>query len=451
MDTQKTNLSVLMLPWLAHGHISPFLELSKLLAKRNFHVYLCSTPINLSSIKQRITQEYSLSIETVELHLPSSPELPPHFHTTNGLPTHLNSTLIKAFEMASPAISNIFDTLKPDLLIYDFNQPWAAAIASSHSIPAVYFLTTGAAVTSFGLHFTKKAGENFPFPKIYFREPRTTTKPEVVDSSVNDVKLQDLFAESLKRSNKIVLIKSFREIEGNYIDYLPVLTGKKIVPVGPLVPDPVNQDEHKEIMQWLDKKEEASTVFVSFGSEYFLSKEVMEEVAHGLELSKVNFIWVVRFPMGEKTMVKDALPEGFLDRVGDIGLIVERWAPQANILGHSSTGGFVSHCGWGSTMESMYFGVPIIALPMLVDQPFNAQLVEEVGVGLEVERGKNGKIQREEISKVIRKIVVDRSGEGIRRKARELKEKVRMKEEEDIDEVVEELLQLCRERNISGM
>ncbi|GMP84045.1 hypothetical protein CsSME_00037730 [Camellia sinensis var. sinensis] len=122
MDTKQSTINVLMLPWLAHGHISPFLELAKKLSHINFHIYLCSTPINLKPIKDRITEKFSHSIELVEFHLPSLLELPPHYHTTNGLPTHLNSTLLTAFDMAIPNVSNIFKTLSPDLVIYDVNQ-----------------------------------------------------------------------------------------------------------------------------------------------------------------------------------------------------------------------------------------------------------------------------------------------------------------------------------------
>ncbi|KAI8030915.1 Beta-D-glucosyl crocetin beta-1,6-glucosyltransferase [Camellia lanceoleosa] len=170
MDTKQSIASVLMLPWLAHGHISPFLELAKKLTHRNFHIYLCSTPINLSSIKKRITENYSHSIELVEIHLPSSPDLPPHYHTTNGLPTHLIPTLKTAFDMAIPSFSNILNTLTPNLVIYDFNLPWAPTIACSYGIPAVDFIPTGAAMTSSTLHmFTKRGGAEFPFPEIQLR------------------------------------------------------------------------------------------------------------------------------------------------------------------------------------------------------------------------------------------------------------------------------------------
>ncbi|CAL5365387.1 unnamed protein product [Camellia sinensis] len=145
-------------------------------------------------------------------------------------------------------------------------------------------------------------------------------------------------------------------------------------------------------------KGEYSTLFVSFGSEYFMSKEEIEEIAHGLELSMVNFIWVVRFPNGEKVELEEALPKGFVDRLGERGLVVDGWAPQARILTHSSTGGFVSHCGWNSVLEGLKFGVPIVAMPMQFEQPLTAKLVEEVGVAVEVNRDINGRLNRDEIA-----------------------------------------------------
>ncbi|XP_060186073.1 UDP-glucosyltransferase 29-like [Lycium barbarum] len=442
METKKNTISILMLPWLAHGHISPFLELAKKLTNRNFHIYMCSTPINLISIKKSVTNKYSQSIELVELHLPSLPNLPPHYHTTNGLPPHLMNTLKTAFEMAAPNFSKLLQTLKPDLVIYDFNQPWAAESASSMNIPAVQFLTFSAAVVALALHmFDKRGGENFPFPEIYLREYEMLQMKKMMEESQDD---KSPFDETLGQSRDIILVKTCRDFEGKYMDYLSKLVSKKIVPVGSLVQDSINQDDNEEVItQWLDKKEKSSTVFVSFGSEYFLSKEEIHEVGQGLELSKVNFIWVIRFPQGENISIQDVLSKGFLERVGERGMVLEKWAPQAVILQHTSVGGFVSHCGWSSFMESMKFGVPIIAMPMHIDQPMNARVVEYIGMGVEALRDENGKLQSEEIAKVIRKVVIEESGEGVRKKVRELSKKMNMKGDEEIDGVVEELVALC--------
>ncbi|XP_057489572.1 UDP-glucosyltransferase 29-like [Actinidia eriantha] len=447
MDSKGCNMSVLMQPWLAYGHISPFLELAKKLIERDFHIYFCSTPHNLNLIKKKLNQNHLLSLQLIELHLPSLPDLPPHHHTTNGLPTHLMSTLKTAFNRASSSFSEILKTLKPDLVIYDQNQPWAPEIASSYNIPAVYFSTFGAAVVSFAFHMLKNSGEAFPYPEIHFHNFRSSMIRVPREPSGDNFKRDDqCFLDSVKQSCDIVLIKTFREIEGKYIDYFSALSGKKLVPVGPLIEEQsTNEDENIEIMKWLDMKKESSTVFVSFGSECFLTKEEIEEVAHGLEFSGVNFIWVVRFPMGERVRVDEVLPKGFLERVGEErGLVVEGWAPQAKILGHASIGGFVSHCGWNSVLESMSFGVPIIALPMQLDQPLNARLVEEVGVGVEVTRDESGGLQREEIAQGITLVVVEKNGEGVRTKARKCVDVMRLKREEEIDGVVEELLSICR-------
>ena len=73
-------------------------------------------------------------------------------------------------------------------------------------------------------------------------------------------------------------------------------------------------------------------------------------------------------------------------------MLTEGWAPQGTILKSGRVGGFVSHCGRSSVMESIKFSVPIIAMPMQYDQPLNARFVEDIGVGLEVKRDNNGDI-----------------------------------------------------------
>ncbi|KAG6758590.1 hypothetical protein POTOM_038949 [Populus tomentosa] len=102
--------------------------------------------------------------------------------------------------------------------------------------------------------------------------------------------------------------------------------------------------------------------------------------------------------VGEEISAKEALPEGFFDMIGERGLIVEEWAPQKRISSHPGIGGFLSHCGWNSVLESMRFGDPIIAMPFYVDQPLNAGFVVEVGAGLEIKGDKNEYRVREDLA-----------------------------------------------------
>ncbi|KAK1430506.1 hypothetical protein QVD17_13302 [Tagetes erecta] len=441
--------SVLMFPWLGHGHISPFLELAKKLSNTNlFDIYLCSTPANLVSVKKTLANN---SITLIELNLPTLPELPPHLHTTNGLPHHLMPTLKKAFDLSSSRFAKILKNLKPDLLIYDMIQSWAPETAASLGIPCVVFITTSAtmAATMFHLYSYYSKGIAFPFPTIYFRTYEYKHVHEILESSANNKKDKDRVLGCVGSSSSIVLVKSFKEIEGKYADYLSSLTGKKVVPVGPLVADPCQVElKQNSVMQWLDTKDTGSTIFVSFGSEYFLSDADLEEIAYGLEMSNVNFIWVLRFPKCERNVkLFERLPLGFLERVKDRGLLVEGWAPQTKILGHRNIGGFVSHCGWSSVMEAMKFGVPIIAMPMQLDQPVNARLAVEVGVGVEVIRDGNGLLSREKVATVVQRVVVGNLGEVVREKAKKMSVCLKEKGDEEIDVVADELLNLCQRAN----
>ncbi|KAL3505721.1 hypothetical protein ACH5RR_031103 [Cinchona calisaya] len=451
MDDDKDSVvfRVLMFPWLAHGHISPFLELSKELTKKNFKIYFCSTPIILEFIKENLDENYlsDQCIELVEFHLPELPELPAHYHTTKNLPPHLISTLINSYENSMPIFSKIINNLNPDLLIYDGFQSWAPALATKNDIPCVHFSTTGAAVMALYYHllnFGFDSHDSFPFSAIFQTERERKIIQALFEANEG---VDEVLARCFEQSSEFVLIKSLREIEEKYLDYLSILSGKKIVTLGPLIEESNHNDEnndHVDIIEFLNKKDQSSVVYVSFGSEYFLSKEEMEEIARGLELSNVNFIWVIRFPLGNKIGIEEALPEGFLERVKKRGMVVEGWAPQAKILEHSSTGGFLSHCGWSSALESFYFGVPLIAMPIHLDQPTIARFAVEISVGLEVLRDENGNIEGEEIAEVIKMVVLDpKTGEEMRGKARELRKKLREKGEEELHVALEELRNLC--------
>ncbi|KAL3508110.1 hypothetical protein ACH5RR_033492 [Cinchona calisaya] len=439
----------MMFPWLAHGHISPFLQLSKKLTQRNFKVYFCSTAINLSFIKKNFAEDLTDNlIELVEFHLPELPQLPPHYHTTKDLPSHLMSTLLESFQNAKPSFSNILNNLNPDLLIYDGFQTWAPKLAAMNNIPCVHFLTSGAATMSsyYHQHIYGIGSDTYPFSGIFQTEYERKKVKELYESNRD---LEEVVARCFELSSEFVLMKSSREVEGKYLDYLSSLCGKKMVTIGPLIQESnhnidQNNSDHVDIIKFLNKKDQSSVVFVSFGSEYFLSKEEREEIAYGLQLSDVNFIWVVRFPVGTKVgTIQEALPEGYLEKVKERGMVVDGWAPQAKILEHSSTGAFVSHCGWSSAMESLHYGVPLIAMPIQFDQPTNARLMVEIGVGMEVLRDENGKFKREEIARVIKLVALEKNGEGIRGKARELSKKLRLKGEEELDEALDELWNLC--------
>ncbi|KAK6122945.1 hypothetical protein DH2020_043305 [Rehmannia glutinosa] len=233
---------------------------------------------------------------------------------------------------------------------------------------------------------------------------------------------KDVLFVNYRLSTEIVLLKTCRGFEGKYIDYASAVSRTKMVPVGPLVTGVCeNAEESSEVMKWLSKKNQHSTVYISFGSECFLSKNQIDEIAKGLELSGVNFIWVIRFPVEEKTIsIEEAIPEGFLDRMKNRGKIVSGWAPQANILGHPNTG-----------------------MPMKLNMYIDARMLVDAGACVEVKREENEVFKGEEVAKVINQVIVGKTGEVLRQRAQELSEKMRMEEEQALDETTEQLWQIC--------
>ncbi|CAN1793813.1 Hydroquinone glucosyltransferase [Linum perenne] len=224
------------------------------------------------------------------------------------------------------------------------------------------------------------------------------------------------------------LINSFTGLEGETIRFLQENGNKPIYPIGPIIQssDGSIVADPAGCLKWLDDQPIGSVVLVSFGSGGTLSSEQLTELALGLEASQKRFIWVVRSPNDASASASyfsvDFLPKGFIDRVKGRGLVVPSWAPQMQVLSHVATGGFVSHCGWNSTLESLVNGVPIIAWPLYAEQKMNAVLLQkDIKVALRPKQREDGVIGRDEIAKVVKELMEGEEGAAVRRRMAELK------------------------------
>ena len=73
------------------------------------------------------------------------------------------------------------------------------------------------------------------------------------------------------------------------------------------------------------------------------------------------------------------------DRFGKIpdNFSIYSFVPQLEVL--ENTDIFITHGGMNSITESLYYGVPMIVIPFMTDQPLNAKRIEELHLGKKLE------------------------------------------------------------------
>lgn len=173
--------------------------------------------------------------------------------------------------------------------------------------------------------------------------------------------------------------------------------------------------EEAGCLEWLDSKEPDSVVYVNFGSITVMTSEQLTEFAWGLANSDQTFLWVIRPDLvaGDSAM----LPPGFLTATKERGLYAG-WCSQEQVLSHPSIGGFLTHSGWNSTIESVCGGVPMICWPFFAEQQTNCRYCcTEWGVGMEI----NSVVERGEVESLVRELMGGEKGREMKRKAREWK------------------------------
>ncbi|KAL5998955.1 hypothetical protein ACLOJK_009904 [Asimina triloba] len=262
--------------------------------------------------------------------------------------------------------------------------PWVVALGKSRSIPVVSLWPMSSAVL---LPLFDYTGDDDPI--------------DVKDWKGFDVARRVIDAVSWVPKTECLLIASIHELEPHATDAIKAHLQLPVYTVGPCIPylssndrpttptGPTNVDYY---CNWLDSKPRDSVLFVSLGSHWVVSEAQTDEIASGLRASGAHFLWSAR-SNGQVC--------------GDKGLIVP-WCDQLRVLRHPSIGAFLTHCGWNSTMESVFAGVVMIAFPIATDQPYNAKLIVEdwkVGVGLRREEGSEGVVKSEEIAGAVKRVM----------------------------------------------
>ncbi|EEC69502.1 hypothetical protein OsI_38729 [Oryza sativa Indica Group] len=359
-------LRVVIFPWLAFGHLLPYMELAERMASRGHHVSFVSTPRNIA----RLPAPVASAVELVALPLPRVDGLADGAESTNDVPDDEQGLLMEAFDgLAAPFADFLAAACaddggggrrrRPDWVIADSFHHWASPAAARHGVPCVALLPSAAVMAAC---------------VEWEAEP-------------------------------------FRAVAAGL--------GKPLVPLGLLPPDPVGaapSAENKTTTPptpssagWTPRAS-ISVLYVALVSEVPLRVDQVHELALGLELAGARFLWALRKPRSSSAASAAAaiLPPGFQERTASRGVVTMGWAPQIAILEHAAVGAFLTHCGQNSLVEGISAGNPLVMLPIAGDQGPNARLMEARKVGLQVARdGVDGSFDRHGVAAAVRAAIVD--------------------------------------------
>ncbi|CAJ2634221.1 unnamed protein product [Trifolium pratense] len=446
---------LVFIPFPGLSHLVSTLELAKLLINRDNRLRITVLLMNFSRSKETDLYIKSLPISDSLNFI----KLPECFVPPNTNPRAVFDALLEAQKPnVRQAVSDLINVERQGPLasfVIDMFCTPMIDIAKEFSVPTLVFLTSGVAClgVNFHIHTLRERDNVDPTQLLQQTEFAIPTFANLVPSyslpsSVISKEWESLFmnfVRGLKNADGLI-INSFEELESHAVHSFsshPELAGLPIIyPVGPiLTPEPKSKSvvEPDDIIKWLDDQPPSSVVFFCFGTSGSFDEDQVKEIAHAIENSGARFVWSLRKPQLKGVAPSDyslsdlslVLPEGFLDRTRGIGRVIG-WAPQTQILAHPATGGFVSHCGWNSTLESIYFGVPIATWPIYAEQQTNAfELVVELKLAVEIaldykvefKGGPNYLLTADKIEGGIRN-VLDKDGE-VRKKVKKMSEKSR--------------------------
>ncbi|KAF7846842.1 hypothetical protein BT93_L3678 [Corymbia citriodora subsp. variegata] len=383
MKDVSGSVAVVMVPLPAQGHLNQLLELAHLVASYGVPVHYVGSASHNHQAKLRSHVSSSSALSNIRFHdfpTPSILSPAPTANSPHKFPSHLQPVFDATSSLRGPVTSlvhSLSSGLRRVVVVHD--SLMASVVQDTASVPnaETYLFQPISAFTLCWLTWDSIGMAPPPEVEVDVAELISSKGfPSLLDSTTNEfIKFMES-QDECKKVHSGCVYNTCRAIEGRFVDLYANATANgtatkhwAIGPFNPVkVPEKRSRRSSQGCMEWLDKQAPSSVIYVSFGTTTTLSNEQIREIAIGLEHSGQKFIWVLReadkadiFSGGGEAR-KIEPPPGFEEMVAarDLGVVVRDWAPQVEILGHPATGGFLSHCGWNSCMESISMGIGLI-------------------------------------------------------------------------------------------
>ncbi|KAB5551495.1 hypothetical protein DKX38_008806 [Salix brachista] len=400
------------------GHLASMVELAKVLVDRDNRVSITVIIIRLALDSKISKFTESLTGNSISTHiqfidLPSDKTNASNDHPSKFVTSLIESQKPHVKEFVSKLITQSELNLKPPRLacfVLDMFCTGMIDVANEFGVPSYIYFTSSAAFLGFQFHMQDLHDKQ----KVDLTELRDVDAEFEIPTLMNPLPLKIFPSVMLSkdtlpvvlhhvrrfREARGIILNTFEELESDAVKCLCNGENPTVYPVGPILnlkghAQDVGSDgssSYKDIMLWLDDQPPSSVVFLCFGSLGSFNDDQVKEIARALEHSGHRFLWSLRKSPSEGKIdflvdheyLQQVFPDGFLDRTEKIGKVIG-WAPQVDVLAHPSIKEFISHCGWNSILESVWFGVPVATWPMYAEQQFNAfEVVIELGLAVEI-------------------------------------------------------------------
>nr|AFK45986.1 unknown [Medicago truncatula] len=390
----------LVIPYPIPGHINPLMQLCHVLAKHGCKI----TFLNTEFSHKRTNNNNEQSQETINfVTLPDGLEPEDDRSDQKKVLFSIKRNMPPLLPKLIEEVNALDDENKICCIIVTFNMGWALEVGHNLGIKGVLLWTGSATSLAFCYSIPKLIDDGvIDSAGIYTKDQEIQLSPNMPKMDTKNVPwrtFDKIIFDHLAQQMQTMKLGHWWLCNTTYdLEHATFSISPKFLPIGPLMENDSNKSsfwqEDMTSLDWLDKQPSQSVVYVSFGSLAVMDQNQFNELALGLDLLDKPFLWVVRPSNDNK--VNYAYPDEFL---GTKGKIVS-WLPQKKILNHPAIACFISHCGWNSTIEGVYSGIPFLCWPFATDQFTNKSYICDVGkVGFELDKDENGIVLKEEIKK----------------------------------------------------
>ncbi|KAK9050153.1 hypothetical protein SSX86_030877 [Deinandra increscens subsp. villosa] len=450
-STQDNKPHVVCIPAPAQGHINPMLKLAKILHSKGFFITFINTEFNHQRLlrsrgSDALRDLPSFHYETIPDGLPP-PENPDATQPTPILLKSIHETGLGPFKSVITKVSACYSPVT--CIVADFLMGFTLPAAEELGIPGILFWTAGAGSLICYDQYPNLIQKGL----MPLKDPSYLTNgylDTVVDfiPTMSGIRLKDIppFVRIINpgddfmvgfsdrelyraRSATSIIFNTFDALDCDALDTLSI-TFPNCYGIGPLhllennivdkSLDSIKYNLWKEdpqCLKWLDAKEPNSVIYVNFGSITVMTHEQLVEFCWGLAKSNHSFLWIIRpdLVIGDSAV----LPQEFLAETSDRGLLTG-WCSQEEVLSHPSIGGFLTHSGWNSTIESISSGVPMICWPFFADQQPNCWWsCNKWRIAMEIDNN----VTSDEVSKLLIELMTGEKGKEMRKNVIDWKNK----------------------------